>query len=154
MEDRQKNIEAIGQLLMRLIWLGHRRSAQLLTRFQLTVPQFLALVCLVRQGQGCQMGRLADEMHHTSPTMTGIIDRLVDAGLVERHSDSSDRRLVLVDLTDRGRELLEEVRLARQGQLNRALEELSDADVAQLKRLLALFLKGMQTETEGRTEKR
>ena len=39
------------------------------------------------------------------PTMTGIVDRLEKAGLVERRRDSTDRRVISVYLTDEGRRL-------------------------------------------------
>jgi DNA-binding MarR family transcriptional regulator len=63
------------------------------------------------------MGRLADALLCSLPNATGIIDRMVERGLVERVRDDGDRRLVRVSLAPRGRETLDEFEMVRQQQL-------------------------------------
>jgi len=47
------------------------------------------------------MSQLAELMRHTTPATTGLVERLVEAGLIERFSHPKDRRQVLVRITDK-----------------------------------------------------
>ncbi|MCM0582387.1 MarR family transcriptional regulator [Weissella diestrammenae] len=47
--------------------------------------------------------KLAEIVHVTPSTMTSAIDKLVKKGYVERHRDETDRRLVMIKLTHKGR---------------------------------------------------
>lgn len=91
------------------------------------------------------MRRLAEEAGVAAATMTGIVDRLVARGLVDRQRRSDDRRVVEVVLTDRGREAFEDsvqlhMRLARQ--LLMALDEgEQDAVLATLRKITGIGLK-------------
>jgi DNA-binding MarR family transcriptional regulator len=48
---------------------------------------------------------LGDRLHLDSATMTGVLDRLASAGLIERQADATDRRVNRVVLTEQGRSL-------------------------------------------------
>lgn len=67
---------------------------------ELTVPQLRTLV-LLRQGPQ-RMGAVAEHLGTSLSSTTGMVDRLVDKGLMERVSDPSDRRVVACRLTPRG----------------------------------------------------
>src|SRR6201996_8467814 len=71
--------------------------------------EFDVLSALRRQGPPFQLtpGALLRATLVTSGTMTNRIDRLAAAGLVRREPDPSDRRGVLVTLSDRGREAVD-----------------------------------------------
>jgi DNA-binding MarR family transcriptional regulator len=73
---------------------------------KISIPQY-TLLGFLNQSSGLNMSNLADLMHHTTPATTGLVDRLVEAGLVERFNHPKDRRQVLVRITDNGRELIE-----------------------------------------------
>ncbi|MFR9804548.1 MarR family winged helix-turn-helix transcriptional regulator [Pseudonocardia sp. RS010] len=60
---------------------------------------------LLAAGDGHPMSGIAAAVRVPAPTLTKIIDRLIDQGLVYRRVDETDRRRVLVLLADRGREL-------------------------------------------------
>jgi DNA-binding MarR family transcriptional regulator len=49
---------------------------------------------------------LAQELGVTSGNVTGIVDRLVDQGLVIRNPDPADRRVIRLEATEKGRDLL------------------------------------------------
>lgn len=68
--------------------------------FELTMPQCRAVLCL-EQGP-LHMSRLAATLSVALPSATGIVDRLVERGLVAREEDPQDRRLVLCALTPQG----------------------------------------------------
>ena len=56
------------------------------------------------------MGRIADVLRCDGSTVTWIVDRLEERGLVERRSDPADRRVRLIALTPEGRRIRDEVR--------------------------------------------
>jgi DNA-binding MarR family transcriptional regulator len=68
----------------------------------------------------------------TQPAMTQLVARLLDAGLIARASDPSDRRVVEVSITAEGSALLSRRRAARAGGLARMLARLSPEDQAAL----------------------
>jgi DNA-binding MarR family transcriptional regulator len=64
----------------------------------------------------------------TQPAMTQLVRRLADDGLVTRCADADDGRVVHVQITDAGRDLLARRRAARAGRLSVLLATLSQAD--------------------------
>lgn len=68
----------------------------------LTMTQ-LRLVFLLYPDQKRSVGEIAEEMRVRPPTITGIADRLIRRGLLERRHDSEDRRVVWIGLTEKGR---------------------------------------------------
>jgi DNA-binding MarR family transcriptional regulator len=88
--------------------------------------EFDVLAALRRAGPPYQLspGQLLTSTLVTSGTMTNRIDRLADKGLVVRSPDPSDRRGVLVSLTEQGRDRVDAALadlLAREEELLRAL---------------------------------
>jgi len=77
----------------------------------LTLHQLRVLFRLHYRGS-VGMGQIAEQLQVTQPTATGVIDRLVERGLVERASDPSDRRKVRVKLTETGRRQVTSMRCA------------------------------------------
>jgi DNA-binding MarR family transcriptional regulator len=55
------------------------------------------------------MSRLADQLDVSLPNLTGIVERMVERGLVERTRPVDDRRTVEVRITDAGRKVLDEI---------------------------------------------
>jgi DNA-binding MarR family transcriptional regulator len=75
------------------------------------------------------MGRLAEALDVSVASMTGIVDRMEKRGLVERHHDSEDRRVVLVQSTDAARRVFTEIGETRRSGLSKMLEQLTDQEV-------------------------
>lgn len=80
-------------------------SKQLLAECGLTGPQLVCLRTIGRQTH-VSVGQLANAVSLSQATITGIVDRLVDRGLVRRRRGTTDRRSVSVSITDAGRELV------------------------------------------------
>ena len=90
----------------------------------------------------------------TSGAMTTRLDRLEEAGLVQRSPDSDDRRSFQVTLTKRGRELADRAFVARLGMMEELLEPLSTAERTQAagllrKLLLASDVRPLELEQDG-----
>jgi DNA-binding MarR family transcriptional regulator len=86
---------------------------------------------------GSTMSWIAQQLHVTLPTVSGLVDRLVDHGLLERRDDPQDRRQVIVDLTDEGWSTIGRVQDSGMGSLRSLLERLSSDDLDHLKRGVA-----------------
>lgn len=75
--------------------------------------------------------RMLDKMSDTSR----IVDRLIAKGLVKKNTCKKDRRLVDVNITDKGLKLLERLDV-RQDEMDRVLENLTEKDAVALNKLL------------------
>lgn len=85
------------------------------------------------------VGELADEMNVRPATMTGLTDRLVRHGLIERLADDEDRRVVRVALTDEGRRVIGEIEVASRAYLDRIFQEMGPEAVERLVRAFEEF---------------
>jgi DNA-binding MarR family transcriptional regulator len=106
--------------------------------------EFDVLATLRRSGAPYRLspGALAASMMLSSGGTTARLDRLEKAGLVERSPDPNDRRGVLVRLTDRGKEIIDQAVGAGLESQQRLLAHLSRADQAKLDALLRAALGG------------
>jgi DNA-binding MarR family transcriptional regulator len=87
---------------------------------EVTLPQYRALVVLAARGpQGT--ADLAAALAVNPSTATRMCDRLVGKGLVRRHRQAGDRRMVRITLTTAGRALVAEVTRRRRAELARLL---------------------------------
>jgi DNA-binding MarR family transcriptional regulator len=77
------------------------RATEMLQPLGLT-PGHVKLMMKLEEGEGRAMGSLAQSFHCDASTMTWLVDRLEERGLVERRSLPSDRRVKAVALTQRG----------------------------------------------------
>lgn len=94
----------------------------------LTMPQ-LKVLFLVSTGNGVNMTQLARTLGMTLSTLTGVVDRLTNHGLVLRQDDVNDRRVVLLYLTEEGAALVERLLRAGRERFRLILERLSFADL-------------------------
>lgn len=113
--------------------------ADTLARFDLSTAAFDVLASLRRSGPTYRRtaGQLAEIGLITSGGLTQRIDRLERAGLVERTKEPGDRRVVYIQLTDTGRQLIDEVLQAHFAEQNKMLGGLTQNEQRQLAVLLA-----------------
>jgi DNA-binding MarR family transcriptional regulator len=102
--------------------------------------------------EGVAMSALAGQLGCHVSNLTGVVDRMERDGLVERERSTSDRRLVRVRLTERGRERLGSLQRALPP-LQRALSQgLSARERTDLCRLLEKYVAGAQRQLEAPRE--
>jgi DNA-binding MarR family transcriptional regulator len=104
----------------------------------LTMSQLKVLFLLYAEHHA-SMTRLAEALHVTLATVTGIVDRLVEHGWIVRDEDDRDRRIVLCALTADGVAIAEQLQQAGTSHLARLLEQLSAAEL----RLVAAGLEAL-----------
>lgn len=93
----------------------------------LTANQLAVLGTLIRNG-ALTIGDLAAAEKVQPPSMTRTVGCLADKHLVNRDPHASDKRVVVVSLTDAGREVIAESRRRKDAWLNHRLKELSSAE--------------------------
>jgi DNA-binding MarR family transcriptional regulator len=104
--------------------------------FGLSNGRFAVLMMLWRSEGGLAPARIAERCDVTPPTITGLCKKLEADGLVRRRPDPADRRAYRISLTPRARRLLERLlpgHFIRQATM---LAALSEAERAELVRLL------------------
>jgi DNA-binding MarR family transcriptional regulator len=116
---------------------------------QLTMPQLKMLFVVDWLGPA-PMHRLAHRLHISVSAATGLVDRLVEHGLVEREHDTRDRRVVRVSSAPAGRALVVRLRSAGSERLERILGHLETEDLRCCAR--AMELMSAAAEAELRTE--
>jgi DNA-binding MarR family transcriptional regulator len=87
------------------------------------------LLWLVKRSPGLSLAELAAEEGISAPALSGHVDRLERAGLVERVRSIDDRRRVGLRLTDEGARLLRRVRARRTTWLAEHLRALDPAEL-------------------------
>ena len=90
--------------LIRLHTRSRMAIAGRLRAFDLSVPQCDVLTTLTER-EGISQQELAARLYVTKGNISGLVDRLVASGLVERRTLQSDRRSHAIHLTPAGREL-------------------------------------------------
>lgn len=92
----------------------------------MSANQIAVLFTLHRSGP-MTIGDLADEEKVQPPSMTRTVTSLVGKGLVQRDAHVTDRRAVMISLTDAGRTVIDETRRRREAWLHQRLCELTPA---------------------------
>lgn len=102
---------------------------------------------MLSRNEGLNQGTLAELLEVEPITLCRMIDRLEDAGHVERRRDPSDRRAWRIFLTDRSRPLLDQLRLVGEQVIADALLGLDEATQNQLTRWLLTVRENLLTPT-------
>ena len=84
-----------------------RAYGPLLAEVGLTYPQYLTMLALWESGEPMTVGEISARLHLDSGTLTPLLKRLEQVGLLTRERDRDDERRVLIGLTAEGRALRE-----------------------------------------------
>ena len=92
------------------------------------------------------MTELVEYIGSPMSTATGIADRLVRNGYISRERSEADRRVVILTLTEKGSQLINNLKAMLQGYITRAVEGLSEAEVQTLLGIVLKILGNLQKE--------
>jgi DNA-binding MarR family transcriptional regulator len=144
MSERSRLLDEIGSLEIRLLALGLPEETSTLLDYNITLQQMRTFALILARGQ-TPITKVANALGIRPNVATGIIQRLVDRGLIERHEDPGDRRVRLLTVTDQGLALLDEVSGIVLARGRKLLDRLSDQQLRQLRDILA----AMESPQEG-----
>jgi len=105
--------------------------------FDVTLPRFDLMAQLYRAPKAMTLGELSQRMMVSNGNVTGLVDRLLEQGLVSRRPSPQDRRAQLVSLTVEGRRFFRTMARANGDWIAEMLADLSADDIETLMRLLA-----------------
>ena len=128
-------MEVLAARLNELVSRLSRRLRRSYHESGITPARLSALTAVVSAGP-LTAGQLAQSEQVSAPVVTRILDALETAGLVTRNPDASDRRIVRIEATERGRRVMDEGRAWQVETLARDLRGLAADDLAALDRAL------------------
>ncbi len=117
------------------------------TSNEVTLAQYRSMVVLSECGSATVV-KLSDAVGVTPPTATRMCDRLLKKGLISREVSKDDRREMNLQLTERGRELIDKVARERHTAINELLAKLPEADYRQLAEVFSRFADSMGNAPE------
>lgn len=100
-------------------------------QFGMTRAQW-AVLAKVERNEGQKQTDLADAMEMAPISLTRLIDKLCDSGLIERRNDHADRRIKRLYLTEAARPLTAKLGVLRGDLMQVAFEGVSEAEMHQL----------------------
>ena len=148
--------EARGKDALRL-WLRLLASATLIEqhlrrklreRYDVTLSQFDLMAELDRAGEPRTMSEISQMLMVSNGNVTGVADRLSQAGLLERLADPEDRRVYRLALTPLGRARFREMAQAHEGWLAELLADLGDDALRGLQQHLKTLKDALKERSE------
>ncbi|QDU04629.1 HTH-type transcriptional regulator MgrA [Gimesia chilikensis] len=128
-------IEAILNILRTSDQLQNRLG-KMFREYGLTSSQYNVLRILRGEGKPLPSLEIASRMVQVVPAITGLIDRLEKQGLVRRKRCQKDRRVVYVEITSEGKDLLDEMDAPLSALHGELLGHLAEDELHELNRLL------------------
>jgi DNA-binding MarR family transcriptional regulator len=111
------------QSLRRIFKALQNYSHEVSHRYGITGPQLWVLKTVFKDG-GLPLGELSQKMYLHPSTITGVVNRLEKKGYVSRDRDQEDRRVVMVQLTPKGKRLVKRAPNPVQGKMLHGLRQL------------------------------
>ncbi len=130
MEELRRTLVQMSAAERRLRSRDHGQSGEL------THAQIRSIAALGRERE-MTVGQLARSAELTPATVTVLLDHLEEAGIVQRHRSTEDRRVCNVALTPKGWEVLERKLAAWQALWAEHLQDVSDEELATAVRVIA-----------------
>jgi DNA-binding MarR family transcriptional regulator len=128
--------ESIGYLIARVRSQLSAALDQALGEYGMTHAQFRIFRQLQDSQTAMTAADLARDWNYDTGAMTRMLDRLEEKGFVRRSRSQTDRRVVYIELSEKGRTLADRMSLAAIGALNHYLRDFSGSEVEQLKSFL------------------
>ena len=105
--------------------------------FDVTLPRFDLMAQLDKAPNGMTLGELSQRMMVSNGNVTGLAERLVERGLLDRRASPNDRRAQIVSLTAEGRRVFRTMARTHEDWIAEIFASLSPEDIETLMRLLA-----------------
>ncbi|HZS39884.1 MAG TPA: MarR family transcriptional regulator [Polyangia bacterium] len=134
-KDLKEDLDRIVETIIYLVTESRRLSKDEAARYGVT-PTQLSVIKLLHEIGDLSLGTLSREIRAHNSTVTGIVDRMEAAGMVERARSEEDRRVWIIRLTAQGRKVAERAKVSPWETLRHALASLPLADQERLTAIL------------------
>ncbi|NLY10798.1 MAG: MarR family transcriptional regulator [Firmicutes bacterium] len=138
------NVEAVEYQIRRISILIRHHTRELLARYELTLPQYYALIHLLHER--LTMGELCCRLFLASSTVTDLVDRMERLNYVRRVRDENDRRVIRLEILDEGRDIIKKVMQDRMEFLSARLNEWDKEKTEVLIKILTEFRELLEEE--------
>jgi len=149
--DRGEAISKLMDLQDELIQRRAAWDAEPWLGLNMSTPQLKALL-LISEDERLRMRELARRLGGSFSNATVLVDRLVERGLVERLADPQDRRVVLVRVSGKGRQIIEGLVTSWRTLSPSLLDRLSDDDLRALQQGLEALIRASRQQEEERQQ--
>lgn len=105
----------------------------------LSYTQFKVMFKLYTTGGSLKVSELAEFIGITSGAITGVVDKLLSDEYVSRERASDDRRVVYIEITPKGKAMMEEVMVTQGETVSRYFNVLPEEDIQHLRRIFSLL---------------
>ena len=146
--NAKEDIDRIVEAVIFLYTETRRATKDVARTLGLTGPQVSTIKLLEACGD-LNLSTLSERLSARNSTVTGLVDRMVRNGLVRRRRCQEDRRVVLIELTDRGRELAQAIPVTAMQTLQSALRALETDERRTLRAILRKLSDRVRAEVEG-----
>jgi DNA-binding MarR family transcriptional regulator len=117
----------------------------------ITAPQLKTMFFIADHGS-TNFTKLASALGVTPPNVTGIVDRLVEHGLVSRQENPEDRRMLMLHLTEKGKSIIADLRERRVSRMSKVLSSLSLEELAIVAKGFNLLNRGAELQRGKKRE--
>lgn len=123
----EKRAKKIILALRKIMQHMDNHSRRLNKCYGLTVPQIISLYEIYEKGS-MTLSLLSKNVHLSMSTLVGVIDRLEEKGFVQRMRDIKDRRIIFINITNKGTEFVCSSPYLLHNRLNDNLQDLSEME--------------------------
>jgi len=147
--ERPGDHKAELRLWLRLLTCTNLIEAEIRRRLRVhdvTLPRFDLMAQLEKNPAGMTLGELSSRMMVSNGNITGLVERLVEQGLIDRRPSPRDRRAQIVSLTAEGRRTFRAMARDHEGWI---AEIFAGLDAADIDALMALLGKAKQSAQQA-----
>src|SRR3954451_19131048 len=111
--------------------------SRLRARFDVTLPRFDLMAQLDKAPDGMTLSHVSKRMMVSNGNVTGLVERLVESGHLDRRTSDQDRRVQVIRLTKTGRAEFRKMAAEHESWIPDLFADLAEKNVGELMRLLA-----------------
>jgi len=141
--DKKEVINEIMELQRRMSQVIIPYAIESWRELDVPLAQLKSLLIITGKGE-TNFSTLAQDLGVTPGDVTGIVERLVEQDLVSRKPSPEDRRIIWLQATDKGRELLANLMESQTRHMVHILEYMSLEDLQSLLRGLSAFIHAVE----------
>jgi DNA-binding MarR family transcriptional regulator len=145
--EKSETIKGITGLQRELAKSMRRQAFKHWMTLSMSTSQMKSLVCII-ESEKLSSKKLADMLDVTPANVTGVIDKLIDQGLVSRSESPEDRRVVLLEATPAGKKLIDNLEQHFSEHSAKMLSGMSEDDLTHLYLGLSAFLKAANSQIQ------
>lgn len=136
-------IDEVGYMMQKLVRVFQLFERDEIKTYGFTTSQCHTILGLYKSG-GLTMNELSEKMNLNSSTMTRILDNLVRDKFISRDKDEFDRRIVIVSLTDTGKDVARKLDITVKGYYKKVIANIPKGQVEDVLKSVNILQKAFE----------